>query len=176
MSEGKSTSHFKMMAFALGLRDLFIPPVRKIRETGMKAGNSVLDFGCGPGSITVAAARTVGPGGQVFALDKHPQALESVAKKARQKHVDNIKTISSSGRTNLPDSSMDFVLLFDVFHEIPSPSTVLEEISRILKPDGKLAVNDHHLNKDRIRKKVEKTGRFLFEREARISTFFRKSS
>lgn len=142
----------------------------------MKKGSTVLDFGCGPGSITIAAARTVGDSGQVFAMDKHPQALESVAKKARKKHLDNIKTISSDGRTNLPDASMDFVLLFDVFHEIPSPPTILEEISRILKPGGQLAVNDHHLNRMQIRKKVEESGRFLFDRQAGISTFFRKST
>ena len=175
MSEHMSVTHFKMMAVALGFRDLFIPPSKKIRETGMKEGNTVLDFGCGPGNITIAAARTVGPTGRVFALDKHPRALESVGKKARKKHLDNIKTFSSDGRINLPESSLDFVLLFDVFHDLSSPQPVLKEIYRVLKPEGKLAVNDHHLNKIHIKKRVEESGPFIFESQGRISTLFQKS-
>jgi ubiquinone/menaquinone biosynthesis C-methylase UbiE len=176
MSSRKSGTHFKMMALSLGLRDLFVPPRKKIKETGMGEGHLVLDFGCGPGSITVAAARAVGSSGQVFALDKHPLALDSMGRKARRKHLDNIKTIQSDGRTNLPESSMDFVLLFDVFHELPSPPAVLEEIHRILKPGGRLAINDHHLSKAAIRTSVEKSALFLFDDDGRISIFFRKAA
>jgi ubiquinone/menaquinone biosynthesis C-methylase UbiE len=176
MSNTKSRAEFNMMAMALGLRDIFIPPMKKIRETTIQEGDSILDFGCGPGNIAIAAARAVGPSGLVYALDQDPLALESLGKKARKNQLKNIRTISSNGRINLPEASMDYVLMFDVFHELSSPEGILKEIHRILKPGGKLAVNDHHLNKTKIRKNVEKGSQFLFDGQEKISIFFKKTA
>ena len=72
-----SNSHFKFMTLALKFRDVFKPPRKVLEETTIKAGDTVLDFGCGPGSYSLAAARLVGEKGQVYSLDIHPMAIKS---------------------------------------------------------------------------------------------------
>ena len=42
------------------IRDLFLPPEDVLKEAGIAAGFHVLDFGCGTGSYSLAAARVVG--------------------------------------------------------------------------------------------------------------------
>ncbi|MHA1751653.1 MAG: SAM-dependent methyltransferase, partial [Candidatus Helarchaeota archaeon] len=59
---------FKMMAFFFRIRDLFSPPIKKIKLLNIKKGSIILDYGCGPGSFSIAAAQLVGNTGKVYAL------------------------------------------------------------------------------------------------------------
>ena len=104
-----------------------------------------LDYGCGPGSYSMAAAEIVGESGKVYALDIQPLAVETVKHKAEKKGLENIETIFSDCATGLPDESIDFVILFDIYHELSEPESVLQELHRVLTPEGKLSFSDHHL-------------------------------
>lgn len=108
--------HFRLMAWSLKLRDLFLRPRFILEEVQIKHGSIVLDFGCGPGSYSVVAADTVGPAGKVYALDIHPLAGRMVQKAAAKKSLKNIETICSDCATGLEDTSVDVVLLCDTFH------------------------------------------------------------
>ncbi|MEA1907980.1 MAG: methyltransferase domain-containing protein, partial [Euryarchaeota archaeon] len=52
-------------------------------------------------------------------------------------------------------------LLYDVFHKLSDPDSVLEELHRVLMPDGILSFSDHHLKEDELVSGV--TGGELFE-------------
>ena len=70
-----STFSFKSMSFILKFRDAFLGPRRILNKIeGIRNGISILDYGCGPGSFTMAAAEMVGKNGTVFAADVHPLA------------------------------------------------------------------------------------------------------
>ena len=62
--------------------------------------------------------------------------------RARKKGVSNIQTILSDLETGLPDQSVDVVWMCDVFHEIGQKQALLEELHRVLKKDGVLAIYD----------------------------------
>jgi 2-polyprenyl-3-methyl-5-hydroxy-6-metoxy-1,4-benzoquinol methylase len=55
---------------------------------------------------------------------------------------------------------MDYVLLFDVLHHLTRPEAVLAEFHRILKPDGILAMSDHHMKDEDIKVIISGTGYF----------------
>jgi ubiquinone/menaquinone biosynthesis C-methylase UbiE len=81
--------------FLLRLRDkLGIPfkPEEEIKKINLKAGQTVLDYGCGIGSCTIPAARLVGKGGKVYALDKQPLAIRKVKERAQKGgfHIRNL--------------------------------------------------------------------------------------
>jgi len=72
MAETISNTHFRFMTLALKIRDIFKSPVNVLKEANIKVGDTVLDFGCGPGSYSLAAAKLSGESGKIYSLDKHP--------------------------------------------------------------------------------------------------------
>src|SRR5919107_1115448 len=150
MDKPMSNFSFKAMTLILRVRDLFRPPQKVLSEVGMiKPGTHVLDYGCGPGNYTIAAAELVGPSGKVYAVDIHPMAIRKVQNKANKKGL-NVQTILTDYDTQLPDSSVDAVLLFYVLHDFKNPDAIIKELSRVLKPRGVLLVIDHKLENEKV--------------------------
>lgn len=164
--------NFRLMALTFAVRDRVSPRSDVLKEAGLRAGLSVLDYGCGPGSYVVPAAESVGAAGKVFALDVDPRAIASAARRAEAQRLKNVETILSDCKTGLPDQSVDIVLLYDTLHKLASPPEVLEELHRVLKPKGILSVSDHHLNDAQITDILSADGLFgLMSRGAQTYTF-----
>jgi ubiquinone/menaquinone biosynthesis C-methylase UbiE len=141
---------FNGMSLIFKVRDFITPRRQILEEAGLVLGDRVLDYGCGPGAYIADAAEMVGESGRVYALDVHPLAIERVQSIAAKKGLANVETIRSDCRTGLPDGSLDVVLLYDIFHMLDNPQAVLAEMHRVLKPDGLLSFNDHHMHEDDI--------------------------
>ena len=60
-----------------------------LKRTGLKTGQTVLDFGCNKGNYVRAAAQVVGPLGKVYALDKNAEAIENICPASKPKKLDN---------------------------------------------------------------------------------------
>ena len=121
------------------------------QKVGISQGQTVLDYGCGPGAFTIPCARIVGEKGKVYALEVRPEALKRVKEKAEGEGLDNIETIladSSMLATGLSDMSMDVILIYDVMHTISEKMVLLEELHRILKRNGLLSIFPMHVGTD----------------------------
>ena len=128
--------------FFLGLRDrLGIPfkPEEEIKKLSLRKGQVVLDYGCGIGSYTFPAAKLVSKTGKVYALDKQLLAIRKVKKRAQKEGIHNIETILSDKKTELPNESVDIVLLYGVLPEAEDKKSLLKELYRVLKPAGRLS-------------------------------------
>lgn len=102
-------------------------------ETIKPNGGSLLDVGCGAGDF-LSTLRTRS-GWQVTGLEPNPDAAD-YAKRTR--HLEVITGILP--QPELPNSAFDIVTMWHVFEHLPNPSEVLDEASRLLKPDGVLIV------------------------------------
>jgi ubiquinone/menaquinone biosynthesis C-methylase UbiE len=142
------------MAFSFKIRDFFRPRKDIVKEVGIKEGFRVLDYGCGSGNYVTAVAELVGKSGKIYALDINPLAIKMVKKIAVNKQLPNVETILSDCKTGLPDDSIDVVLLYDTFHDLSDPNMALEELHRVLKPNGILSFSDHHMKENEIISKV----------------------
>ena len=151
---------FHLMSFKFRLRDMLCPPIRILQESGVRLGMTVLDFGCGPGSFSLAAARLVGPQGRVYALDINPLALRIVYRAATRKDLRNVHPIHGRNIDDLMNESIDFVIVYDVLHDIPEPVSVLAEIHRVLKTNGVLSICDRHLQGASLMSTVPASGFF----------------
>jgi len=169
-----NTLNFKLMALTFKIRDLFSPPRKVVAEAAIKSGDVVLDFGCGPGSFSLAASELVGAGGKVYALDIHPLAVEMVRQAASKKGLTNIEVIQSDGETGLEESSVDVVMLYDAYHDLADPHKVLRELHRVLKPEGTLSFSDHHLKESQIISGLTETGLFRLSTKGKKTFSFRK--
>jgi ubiquinone/menaquinone biosynthesis C-methylase UbiE len=134
--------NFRMMAFVHEtLYGLFRDPGKALREAGLEAGQTVLEVGCGPGFFTVPAARIVGDGGAVVALDVNPVAVEHVRRKIQQAGVANAKVIlANAAQTDLPDRSFDLIFVFGFARAVGGMAAIWPELRRLLKAGGTLSV------------------------------------
>ena len=167
-----SDAHFRMMAFAFKVRDFFKPRRNIVKEIGLKEGFHVLDYGCGPGGYVPAVAELVGKSGKIYALDVNPLAIQMVKKTAAKNQLQNVELILSDCNTGLLDDSVDVVLLYDAFHDLADPDSVLKELHRVLKPNGLLSFSDHHMKETEILSKVTDTGLFKLPKRGKSTYSF----
>jgi SAM-dependent methyltransferase len=100
----------------------------------------VVDFGCGYGTFTSAAARLTT--GIVHALDIDPAMVRATAERAASLGLSNVRVIECdfvSNGSGLPSESVDYAMVFNILHA-EDPLTLLREALRILRPHGKVAV------------------------------------
>ena len=174
MDKPMSDLHFKFMSLGYKFRDFFKPRKDVLREVDIRPGSHVLDYGCGPGSYSVIAAESVGTTGKVYALDIQPLAVRGVQKAASKKGLTNIVTIRSDCATGLEDSSIDIVLLYDTYHSLSEPDAVLAELHRVLRPNGILSFNDHHMKEDEIVSRLTNRGLFSLSGKGEMTYTFLK--
>lgn len=106
-------------------------------------GMKVLDAGCGPGRLTLPAARAVGPQGEVLALDIQQEMLDRTRKKVEAAGLENVRYLHAKlGEGKLPQDTFDCALLITVLGEIPEREAALQEIYGALKPGGILSVTE----------------------------------
>ena len=122
--------------------------VKVLTIVGIKAGDTVVDFGCGNGHYSFAAARIVGPAGKVIAIDQSAPAISQIKRRCEKDSIENVVPVKTDGGTNfdIPDKSVDAILLYDILHHFQDDArtALLEEVRRILKPDGLLSLHPTH--------------------------------
>ena len=170
----QSNMDFRFMSFFFKIRDLVKSPMIKIKKANIKSGNFVLDYGCGPGSFTLAAAKVVGTSGKVYAADLNPLAINKIKKITQKSRFTNIKTILTDCNTGLGDNSIDVVICFDTFHHVNDQENLLKEFYRVLKPKSTLSLDDHHMQEDEILSKVTEQGLFELMEEKEKQFLFTK--
>lgn len=166
--------NYEIMCLFYKVRDLFSSPLNMLKEANINPGYEVLDFGCGPGSYSIAASKLAGEKGRIYSLDIHPLAIKKVRHAAAKQGLGNIETIQSDCKTGLPDGSMDVVLLYDVYHDLYNKMHVLKELHRILKAKGTLSFSDHHMRKEDILSELTKGDLFRLNKEYKKTYSFKK--
>lgn len=110
-----------------------------VAAADLDPGAQVLDVACGPGRNLPLLLDAVGPGGRVVGVDISPAMLA----KARSRAVD-AELLEADVSEGLPlgDGTFDAVVSSFGLSCVPRISPALDEILRVLRPDGVLAVAD----------------------------------
>ncbi|MEI6420502.1 MAG: methyltransferase domain-containing protein [bacterium] len=125
---------------------MFSDPVKIVAQLGIQHGQTVVDLGAGTGFYSFAASPFVGSSGHIYAVDIQIDLLRRVKTEAINKNLHNIEIMIANldlpNSTKLRDGSADWVFLCNLMFMIKDKDIILKEVSRILKPNGKLLLVD----------------------------------
>ncbi len=122
----------------------FIRPDVLLASIGVRAEQTFVHLGCGPGFYVIPAAKIVGAKGKAFGIDILPDKLAEVENRARQQGVENIvhtlrANLESASGSTLPEKSADWVLVANILHQ-SDPAKIFAEAARIVAVRGNVAV------------------------------------
>ena len=107
----------------------------------LRPGDRVLELGAGAGGLGLAAAERLGADGRVAISDVAPAMVEAADGRARERGRTNVETkVLDIERIDEPDASYDVVLCRDGLQFAADPARGAREMTRVLRPGGRLAV------------------------------------
>ena len=108
----------------------------------LKPGHCVLDFGCGPGTISVGLARVVDPG-ELHGVDVEESQVEMArAAAAAGGHANAAFHVGDVRRLPFEDGYFDVAHCHAVLMHVPDTAAVLAEVKRVLRPGGVIAARE----------------------------------
>jgi cyclopropane fatty-acyl-phospholipid synthase-like methyltransferase len=123
-------------------------PDEVLNALELRAGQTVCDIGAGPGYFALRAAKRVGEGGRVFAVDVDPRILDALRARLEKAGVRNVTPVLAlAADPLLPPRSCDLVLVVDAYHHFPDRPNYLGRLARLIRPGGRLANVDWHKQK-----------------------------
>jgi ubiquinone/menaquinone biosynthesis C-methylase UbiE len=109
----------------------------------LAVGATLLDVGCGPGTITADLAQVVGPTGRVTALERTAEALDLARAEVARRGTANVDfAVGNVQALDLPDASFDVVHAHQVLQHVDDPVLALREMRRVCRPGGLVAARD----------------------------------
>ena len=115
-----------------------------IRALQLRRGAMVGDLGTGYGYYASRFSPIVGNEGRVFAQEINAPLLEKVRERLHSDHLANVLLVLGSPTDpGFLKSSLDAVIIGDVYHEIEQPQIVLSRVKQALKPGGLLIIVDY---------------------------------
>lgn len=126
----------------LGKEHLFRQKVLNLGR--IASGESVIDAGCGTGTLAIAAKKRVGAAGTVYGLDASMEMLARAEKKSRRSGVEVLFKRGVAEALPFPDAQFNAVLSTVMLHHLPQKARLqfATEIRRVLKPDGRVLIVD----------------------------------
>jgi len=114
-------------------------------ELKLNRHTTFLDAACGRGAYSIAAARRIGAGGKVYAVDLWQEGIEALQKEIRTLGIGNAEAVVADVSKRIPvdDHTIEVCLLATVLHDLTRDNAAqgaLIEVKRVLKPGGMLAV------------------------------------
>ncbi|GAC27784.1 class I SAM-dependent methyltransferase [Brumicola pallidula] len=114
-----------------------------LQNLSLKVTDHVVDLGAGTGYFSFPMALQL-TSGRVLAVDIEPEMLKLIEQRKSADGVENIDVVLASERSpNIPDASVDVVLLVDAYHEFSYPREVMAGVVKGLKQGGRVILVEY---------------------------------
>ncbi len=118
-----------------------------VTTLGIKQGSKVVDLGCGTGIFIPYLLDCVGSSGLIYAVDPSDKMLRCLSQKFESSNI-RPAALKAESLSQIRDT-VDAVLCFSAFPHIEDKRKAISEISKVLKPAGKLLIA-HFSSRERI--------------------------
>lgn len=130
-------------------RDAWQRPDEVLKAMALSPSMTVADIGAGTGYFSVRLARAV-PSGQVIATDIEPDMVRYLEQRAAREQLGNVRALQAPmASSGLTASSVDRILIVDVWHHIEDRIAYARDLAAALRPGGRLFVVDFTLSAKR---------------------------
>ena len=110
----------------------------------------IADIGAGSGYHVFKMA-PIAHEGRVYAVDIQPEMLAAIQRQSQKQQIENVQLVLGNEKSpNLPENTIDKVLMVDVYHEFSFPYEMLLEIKSSLKTNGKVYLIEYRAEDPRI--------------------------
>src|SRR3569623_622585 len=124
----------------------FLHPASVVASAGIHEGMYIADLGAGSGLFSRAAARAVGEGGVVWAIDAQRELLPRLKPLAEGEGLKNIEILQGDvevvGGPHLPEGAFDVAIAANILFSLQHKHELVAEIRRILRKGGNALVVD----------------------------------
>ena len=111
-----------------------------LKNLNLKSGMQIADIGAGSGFYSSLISKRIG-NGKVYAVDVEPQMILFLNERIKEEKLSNVTTVlGSETSVALASSSIDMMLLVDVYHEFSFPYEMGLSMYNALKPNGRLVL------------------------------------
>ena len=117
-----------------------------INSLNLKGDENFMDAGCGDGHASIEALKILNDDGTVYGVDIYEPSIEDLNK--YEHDITNLIPLVGdlTDHVDVDDDSMDVILMINVFHgfkAVRKLDETVEELKRIIKPGGKIAIMDY---------------------------------
>ncbi|XP_033762624.1 uncharacterized protein LOC117344083 [Pecten maximus] len=119
--------------------DQLFTPAAKLTKTV----TTILDLGSGEGCVTRALSKRF-PDADIYGVDYSEIAITKANAIAKSEGVKNVKFLKEDA-TSMPadwNGKFDWVIMFDLLHDLPDQANVMKEVKRVLKDGGVVSITD----------------------------------
>lgn len=117
-----------------------------LRLAGLRPGMRVLDVGCGPGDVSLIAARLVGPEGAVFGVDAAPDVIGLARRRAAEQGLATVRFEATTIADVCLDEPVDAVIGRLILMHLPDPVAALAHLAAMVRPGGVIAFFESDIN------------------------------
>lgn len=120
-----------------------------LKELDIQGDETFMDVGCGDGHNAIKVLEDYNHKGTVYAVDIYDASIEDMEAYKKENNVENLINIEADITEGIPgveDSSIDIVLMVNVFHGFKASRKLdeaIEELKRIVSDDGKIVIMDY---------------------------------
>jgi SAM-dependent methyltransferase len=116
-------------------------PSKAIDALKFKSTDIVADIGAGTGYFSLKISPKVA---KVYSVDLQPEFLDILRSHQAEQQITNIDIIQGQlDRVDLPESSLDYAVMVDAYHEFSQPREMMQSIFAALKPGGKAVLIEY---------------------------------